>query len=337
VTAQELVQNKEFRALCRLHSSTYLSNQFGCGRTTILKARHIIEATESAGQRTPADLSDKAVNEFCWRDANRVIQDVQSLAKSASQSQDTARIDFSHLTEPMLVIPISDWHFGSYGSDYKTIEEDTDLILQTPGLYTCIIGDMLQMAIKMRNVLEMMDNALTPKLQIRYLESWLKEIEHKVLFSTWDNHAVMREEAVTGISHYAEIFSRRVIWFNGIGEPDILVGGETYRLVVSHRFRGNSILNPVHAQMRYLRMEGNDRELAIQGDTHVPGYMQYVEGGHVRTVINCGSHQTNSGFAKRHFSVKTWQVFPCFALHHDEHKIVPFWSVKDMLRAYKKA
>lgn len=338
---ETLAYNPDFRrAVAAGMSGRELSERFHVGLTTAKDARALVRQAEPVStvvEKAPDFETDKRADTFNWREACKAVRGMQDLAATASRSQDRGVIDFSHWERPLLVVPVSDWHFGSYGSDYKAIEEDTDLILNTPDLHICIIGDMLQMAIKMRNVLEMMDNALPPKLQFRFLESWLTEIQHKVLFSTWDNHSVMREEAVTGISHYAEIFSRKVIWFNGIGEPDVQVGKETYKLVVSHHFRGRSYLNPLHAQMRHLRMEAQEREIAIQGDTHIPGLMQYAESGKMRTVINCGSHQTNSGFAKRFFSLKTWQVFPCFALHHDAHKVVPFWSVADMLRAYGHA
>jgi diadenosine tetraphosphatase ApaH/serine/threonine PP2A family protein phosphatase len=88
--------------------------------------------------------------------------------------------------------------------------------------------------------------------------------------------------------------------------------------------------NPVHGQMRYMRMTANDREIAIAGDSHVPVILQYEEGGNQRTAINCGSIQ-NGGYGKRFFSLLNSPVFPCFRLSGKNHSIVSYWSVKESL------
>lgn len=592
---------------------------------------------------------------FHWRDATKVLKDLQSVNTKASWTQDRARFDFSNRTSPLLVLPISDWHFGSLGSDYALIEEFTDLILNTPDLYIGIAGDMQQMAIKMRGVLEVSDNALSPKMQNRFLESWLSDIESKVLWSTWDNHcflpgtevltkdgwldfrnltedsllaqftpngaidfsrplklwaddydgmmydfevynhrqvvtgnhhvvrrgddwkteakdigtlcsnelyldgmnadqtgidlsddwlelltwvcmdgstllnhkdkhnfrvqfklsrpdkienlqalltrmeipftikpatmsstnklqpyciriystwaariveltglglgkcfpesmrhmnrsqlgvvleaikqtdghldanliawsstcirnvdiiqqacvlngyrchyrkhtqelagfksrqplynvyikttnvdratpatiqsfqytgkvycatmpqgtlitryegkvafsgnSVERQENAVGFSTYADLFSRKVVHFNGIGHMEIVVGSETYRIATSHKFRGGRTeSNSLNGLMKYLRLTAPYMEMAIGGDTHVFGYAQYPEGGEIKTVLNCGTLQTNSGYAKRNCTLTTFPEFPCFMLRHDKHKIIMFPSIEDMMQ-----
>ena len=98
-------------------------------------------------------LSDKKEGtSFHWRDASHLVKHIQSVNISASWTQDRACFDFSARTSPLLVMPIADWHFGSLGSDYGLIESFTDMILSTPDLYLGIVGDMQQMAIKMRGV-----------------------------------------------------------------------------------------------------------------------------------------------------------------------------------------
>lgn len=591
---------------------------------------------------------------FHWRDASKILQDVQHLNTKASWTQDTAHFDFSHRTRPLMVLPIADWHFGSLGSDYRLIEQFTDTILNTPDLYIGIVGDMLQMSIKMRGILEISDNAISPKLQMRFLESWMSDIESKVLWSTWDNHCFLpgtealtqrgwidfqfledkdkiaqfdragnitfaspqkiwkddysgdmydfevynhrqvvtanhhvvrkgllwktpadqidalcsnelflegmsedqigvdyeddlirlimwtcmdgtvllnhkmkknyrvqfklsrpekiealcslldrmgvpytykpatlsssnkmqpyyiriystwakkiaaltglgpekkipfdfsrvnlrqleiiletleitdattcsnsiewttiskpnvdiiqqacvlngyrshyrpllnavggfpshalsyyvsikrknidrptpatiktfsyegkvycvtmplgtivtryegkvaftgnsqiREEDATGFSNYANIFSRKVTHFNGIGHMEIEVGGETYRIATSHKFRGGRTeTNCLNGLSKYLRLTAPYMEMAIGGDTHVCGYAQYPEGGEIKTVLNTGTLQTNSGYAKRYCTLTTLPEFPCFLLRHDRHRIVPFPSLEDML------
>ncbi len=276
---------------------------------------------------------DKKEGGFNWRDANKAIGSMQALKRESSTSQDESHIAFPDAARPMCVIAIADWHWGSWATSHEAIESITDEILSIPDLYIAILSDMEQMSIKMRSVLEVSDNVLPPKMQSLYTESWLAEVAPKVLFATWDNHSVLRNEAQSGYSRYADIMGRNVIYYNGIGHCTLQVGTQEYKIAASHFFRGRSMYNPLHSHLRYVRHEAPDREVIMAGDSHVPGIMQMIEGGMQRVAINTGSLQLNSGYAKRFFSLKTHPVFPCLEFDHAEHRITPFWSIRDWLRA----
>jgi hypothetical protein len=276
-------------------------------------------------------VTDKVTSDFNWRDANKVIATMQDLKTTARLSQDTADI-FIDTDKPICVFGLSDTHILSWGTDHTLFEQVTDEILNTDGLYVALLGDLEQMSIKLRGVLEVMDNMLPPELQHRYIESWLDEIKHKVLFATWDNHAVMREENASGYSRFADIMKRNVIYFNGIGHPNIRVGDQTYKFAVTHRFRGRSLYNPCHGSMMYLIREGYDREIAMAGDSHVPGLQIFTHGATTKMALNAGSIQTNSGYAKRFFSLSTHPEFPGAVLFPSEHRFAPVWNVQDWVK-----
>ena len=282
--------------------------------------------------------SDKKVGSFSWRHANTVLKQMQELKHGASWSQDEATIRFlEHVQEPICITGLSDLHMGSWAVDYDTIERVTDELLTTPGLYAILLGDEEQMGIKMRNVLEVSDNLLPPAMQHAYFASWLDEVQPKVLAGTWSNHAEMREESQAGYSMSAEIKKRRIVYHNGIGHPDIVVGSQTYQFAVSHVFRGKSMYNEVHGQRRYTRMEAPEREVVMAGDSHVPGIGIGWERGAKQIGMNGGTAQTNSGYAKRHFSLRTAEVWPCVMLFPDRHMAIPFWSVAEWLAATGKS
>ena len=282
----------------------------------------------------PADpdmWSDKKVGDFDWREANQVIQSMIDLKKRASFSQDEANIVID-TDEPIAVLALSDAHIGSWGTDHDLLEKITDEILNTPNLYVAILGDMEQMAIKTAHgILSLSDNLLPPELQHRYIESWLREIEHRVLFSTWDNHAVQREENASGYSRYADIMKRKVIWHAGIGHPNVTVGNETYLMAVSHRFRFRTYMNPVHGGMQYIRTEAPHREISLAGDSHVPGVTHWTLGDKEKLSLNCGSYQTNSGYGKRFFSLTTHPMMPVVVLFPDRHRFIGLPSVADWI------
>lgn len=276
-------------------------------------------------------LADKKIGDFNWRDANKVMAEMIGLKDAASFSQDYANISIDS-DKPVCVLSLSDTHIGSWSTDHSLFEQITDEILSTPNLYIALLGDFEQMAIKAsQGVLALSDNLLPPELQHRYIESWLGEVEHRVLFSTWDNHAVMREEAGSGFSQYANLMKRRVVWHSGIGHPNVKVGDETYRLAVSHRFRLRTHLNPVHGGMQYIRHEAPDREISIAGDSHTPGIAHWTLGDSEKLSLNCGSTQLNSGYGKRFFSLTTHPIFPVCVLWPDRHRFVGLPSVADYI------
>lgn len=275
--------------------------------------------------------SDKKLGSFEWEEWSFKLEEMQGLRKRASLSQDRATVELGDGTHPVAIVNFSDQHMGSWGCNYSLLRSLTHEIIDTPHLYIACLGDEGQYSIKLRSVLEVSDNIIPPEYQTKFVQDWFDHIWHKVAFATWDNHGVQRQEAQAGESSLKDIKSKRVVYFNGIGHIDLMVGDQIYKGCASHRFRGTSMLNPVHAIQRYMRMEGTDREFGMMGDTHTPGTAKYADGDKVRVAVNSGSLQQNSGYAKRFFSLTTHPVFPCIVFRHDRHEMVPFWSIKEAL------
>lgn len=277
--------------------------------------------------------SDKKIGKFHWKDAIEPLKDLKKVFDNGKSSQDYAHWRVKNAKADICVVVVGDLHAGSWATDYDLFIKITEEIINTPNLYVILVGDLLQMSIKLRGVLEVSDNALPPKWQLAFLESWLNDIKHKVICSTWDNHSVMREENATGYSRYADIFQRAVIYHDNIGHIDIQVNDQIYKVAAAHFFRGRTMYNPCHGQMRYMRMVSNDREICIAGDSHESGLVIYNEGGtKKRIAINCGSIQ-NGGYGKRLFSLVNNPDFPCIRLSHKEHLITPFYSIKEWLNS----
>lgn len=305
---------------------------------TIDRARHTIRVlTNTAGKKERGAkgnrfivTSDKKISNFNWRDPIEPLKALKKVFDNGKASQDFAKWSIKTDSD-ICVIVVGDLHAGSWATNYDQLVQITDEIINTPNLYVILVGDLLQMSIKLRGVLEVSDNALPPKWQLLWLESWLQDVKHKVICSTWDNHSVMREENATGYSRYADIFQRHVIYHDNIGHIDVFVNDNVYKVAAAHFFRGRTMYNPCHGQMRYMRMTANDREICIAGDSHEPGIVVYNEGGtKKRVAINCGSTQ-NGGYGKRFYSLINSPIFPCFALGGKERYITPYWSVKEWL------
>lgn len=295
-----------------------------------------IEPPEPPGPRSTPTLiqQDKKRGDVPWRDVLRSMTAQQEAKRARGWTQDRAnpRIDTDR---PICIVIISDTHIGSWATNYQLFETITQELLEIPDLFTILAGDLVNMAIKLRNVAEVHDDGLTPPEQLDVLEGWLAEIEHKVIAACWGNHEE-RGEVLAGSDAAARILSRKVVYHSGIGHIDLEVGAQTYKLAVSHHFQGRSIYSPVHGPQRYLVTQAPSREIAICGDSHVPGMMKFAMEDGPRLAINAGTIQTNSGYAKRYFSLTTHPVFPCLTLDPRDHLFTPYWSVREWL-ATKRA
>jgi hypothetical protein len=281
-------------------------------------------------------ISDNSLEgEFNWREWNNWIKDGQKLRRKSkgSLADDEATITIT-TDENVHFIVLGDSHIGAWSTDHEFFERITDEILSYPNLYVALMGDMAHMAIKLRNVVEVGDNLLPADLQLLYLSSWLMEIRERILFASWGNHEVERPESQAGLNPFGDIYRKAARhYFNGIGHLTINVNGIPYRIAASHHFRGRSIYSPVHGAQRYLTFEASDRDIAIAGDSHVPGYLKFPHGRDMKVALNCGSAQTMSGYAQRYFSLVTHPIFPVVTLDCKEKDFWAHMNIREWQRA----
>jgi len=317
--AQSLISNfDDFKDKEASSLSRYLRFLFDGSRGKYLEFENI---NKGLSNTSVAKSNKKEKGEVGWRELGNLIKKHQDIKNELSTSQKYLTWEAPNGDSPIVVMVVGDTQLGSFGTDYDLFEKLTDEIVNTPNLYVLLVGDILQLAIKMRGLAEVLDNAINPSMQYEWLESWVNEIKHKIIAATWCNHGATREENVMGFSLSGKIYGKHVPYFSGIGEIEMKVGKQTYMVAASHFFRGKSMYNKAHAPMRYMREKANHIEIAVQGDFHEPSILQQEYGGLWRTAIVCGSLQTNSSYANRFFSLRTLPNMPCFTLDRKEHII----------------
>jgi hypothetical protein len=280
-------------------------------------------------------ISDNATEpEMNWREWNVGIRNLQTLRKKARGSLDGEAEVYIEADAPVAFVVLGDSHIGAWSTNHELFESITDEILSVPNLYIVLMGDLAHMAVKLRGVTEVMDNILPPTEQLLYLNSWLKDVQERVLFATWGNHEVSRAEDQLGISPFSELYRKMCRhYFNGIGHITVRVNQHDYHIAASHHFMGRSIYNPCHGAQRYLERVGVDRDIAVAGDSHVPGVLKFTHGPMTKLAVNCGSAQTMSGYAARYFSLVTHPVFPVVCLDHESKRFWAHWSIAEWLAA----
>lgn len=279
----------------------------------------------------PVVTWDKKQGAFDWREANKAIGTMQAIRNESKRSQHEARVAVD-TDRDVPVICLSDTHIGAWSTDHDLLEQITNEILADDSLRIFLLGDLANAAIKMRGVAEVKDDILPPDLQLEYLRSWLNEISPRVLAACWGNHDAMREEDAVGYSGLAQLQAERTIYTSGIGHIDLTVGEAAHRVAISHRYRWRSQDNPCHGPMSYIRREAPDIDVAIAGDSHVPGVMEFSHAGRKRLAVNAGSTQAWSGYARRWFSLTTLAVFPVIVFDPERYAPRTYWSLEEYRR-----
>jgi hypothetical protein len=266
--------------------------------------------------------SNKKKADFSWREWADHAERTQELYRRASVTQKHAAIKLGDGKRPVCLLPFSDQHIGSRGTNYKIFRTMTEEILSTPDLYIAIMGDLAEFAIKLRSVAEVCAQIFGPDKQMEFVEDWFKEVNHKVAFVTWGNHEDERTEKQAGFGAMKWIMGKsdNAAYFDGIGHADVQVGRQVYKWAVTHKFRGSSFQNPCHAGMRYMRFQGVDREIAWMGDIHQPAFIHYYDGPVERVSGVAGTLNVDSLYAGRYFSIFTQPHFPCVVMDPDKHE-----------------
>ena len=279
----------------------------------------------------PAVIVDKKIGVTEWREWSDHLKRGQWLHEKASISQDACTIEIK-TDKPFIVYqPLSDLHLGSIGCNYEMLENFTDEILKRDNLYLSTHGDHIDGFFRFKNMLAVHQMKMTPEEQINFLESWVDEVKHKFLFSTWGNHEEMEEKA-TGMNTAKRVLGKRLVYFNGIGLARVIVNGIEYRIAATHKTRFNSAFNKTHGLKQLARRDIPDADIYLSGHTHDPSFEVSFERGLWQLFVVLGSFKTNDGYGKRYFSYHASQQMTAIVMNAREKEVVPFHNLNQALR-----
>jgi len=302
------------------------------GRIRIRLSRSGGNAAKKQKNKTFLNMikSDKKEGITDWKEFLAVAKEKNRLNKKSSWTQTEANITLNTKKDWIIIQPLSDTHIGSMGTDYKKFEEYTEFIKKNSQIYTCLLGDMTDHFVNFRNMAAVHGQVLSPQEQRNVFESWVTEIQDKILFATWCNHSEF-EEKQTGFNSIKYILERKAIYFNGIGVCNLKVNNNTYSFCATHKTRYFSSFNITHGLLQLARKDVQGKDIYIGADKHEPGLTQTPVGGKITTLIQLGTLKVDDTYSRRYFSFKTNPEMPCIAVSSKEKRIVPFTYLQDAI------
>lgn len=229
--------------------------------------------------------------------------------------------------KPIILQFIADMQFGGAYVDYELFEKYTDYIINTPDLYLAILGDELDSFLAgFFSAQPVHSQLFNPEQQQMFFGKWLESIEHKLMFSTWDNHSDMRYEKVLGWSPAAMLRAKYAPYFDGHSQIYLRVGKTEYKISAAHHFKAKSKFNPLHGAQSFARETVQDSDIYVGADQHQASIGHMALGGKDRIYIMTGSLQGSDktgmdDYTNRFFTPFSQKEMPCIVLHPDKREM----------------
>lgn len=286
---------------------------------------------------------DAKLPEFKWEEFYEVADRLSELENKAAPTINSAVV---HLPtdKPIALMHTADWHLCSRWMAYKTFRALLDLTLSVDRIYWATYGDEID-NFPMKWLPPAAQQVLTPKIQRRILRAIVERMTEKgkILWSFWGNHSF--EERDIGENLTEPIWMGKIPYFHGKGVIRLRIGkdfdtAEEYVIFGAHGFKGNSIYNPNHPQMRALLWEVPQADFVVMGDRHKYAYQEvphhenaYLAGLNQNRI----AHLVQIGTAKSgpdHYTIRGWSQghfeWPIFVLYPGEHKIKRVYEFGDL-------
>jgi hypothetical protein len=199
---------------------------------------------------------------------------------------------------PIGILHLGDPHVDDDGTDIAALEQHTDIVRETDGMFIANVGDTTNNWVGRLGMLYA--NQSTTAREAWALAEWLfKRMGDKCLYIVGGNHDawsgsgdplrwIARDATAAAISKSSEV---RIRLQFPVGR-DVTINAR-------HDFKGHSLYNPAHGAMKAL-LQGIRDDIAICGHKHTSGYgvVKNVDNGNVGHAIQVASYKLIDDYAK---------------------------------------
>jgi predicted phosphodiesterase len=255
----------------------------------------------------------KTKKEIDWRELLKVAQINQQVKKDLSDTQTAAEVTID-TDQPIIVTLQGDWHLGHGAVQYDLWARDIEKIIETPGVFMVDLGDSYNNMRSFKTLAAVLSQVLPPDVQAQMFKSIVDELtdKNKLIAKVDGNHDAEFDERVFGEQLQSYLMARmKAPRFPNRGLLTLNVGNAKWRMLLYHKSRFRSILNPVHGSLREYQMD-YPADIVAGGHDHVPAAsIQYSNlraanvgagfGGET-FLVKVGTYQNDtSGFGYRYF------------------------------------
>jgi len=236
--------------------------------------------------------------------------------------------------KPLTILLATDIHYGAVGTDYDLLQKHIDIVEHTPNTTLVTNGDHVDNFNTTGKWAEgMYENALPPQRQTAAFIERLRNLDSKKKLGvmSFGNHDMFGN--VAGYDWF-NTFARNLTApvFTSGGLLHILYGSQHYQLALTHRYWGNSKLNPSNVCKRFMEHEYPDADIIFLGHTHQSELLTFERGGKERIAVIGGTYKVEDDWARQHgIGGRSGQAGICVKLYPNERKMIGFKHIEDSL------
>jgi len=203
-------------------------------------------------------------------------------------------LDFNlSFKKPIGICFLFDQHLRAEGNDAAF--KDADTILETPGMYAVIGGDVIDNAIKFSPH----NSASTPSQEWQVFTDYARKLSKRLIVVVAGNHDLWSYDlaGIDATGWVARNVGARYARYAAYVSID--VSGTLYIVGVRHYYPGSGRNSPAAGAKRWIKESSRDIDVAVVGHRHTPGIEHFHWRNKWRSAIQAGTYQKTSDYAAR--------------------------------------
>jgi len=299
---------------------------------TIYSLKIIKPANSETEQQS--SIGETNLDNYSWKD-------IIVLAEKNKEMLNSVRNDKFEITKifdtdsNILILFSADWHMGANGTNYNALKNDMEKVIDTENVYIISVGDEIEnMNPTFGNKLPPSEQIIPRELENAFFKGLLTELinKNKILAACWGNHDAEFDERTIGYAVKRYLIDGSNIYLPYGGFVNLQLNDINYRFRMTHNYKGSSIYNPNHSNIRSLKeksivqiddniLQGIDADIQAHG--HIPAMQYYPFGNKHVILVKTGTYLEYNAFGARYFESVNGLNFPCFILNSKKKQIIP--------------
>ena len=242
-------------------------------------------------------ISRKPSADELWADVERL------------QGRDEAKVALRYSQEvvidddrPVLLVLLSDVHFGNAHTDYTQAKRDAELVRDTDGVYAAVLGDVVDNWITPTLAHIQREQPMTLVRELALAESWLCMMQDKLVAVVSGNHD-LRTYELAGLDLLAGMLAKvKTLYDQHEINFTLRVGGAVWRWKLRHQWGHRSQLNSSNPMEWDARHNDGTWDFAVGGHVHTPTllrpFIDHAHDGRKKAAIQLGSYSLDSPYGR---------------------------------------
>lgn len=202
---------------------------------------------------------------------------------------------------PVALTFAADLHIGNAGTNYNRIFSEARTVIETPGMYLALVGDLIDNYILPKLVHARSNTHLTITDEWVLLKKYLTLVAPKLVASVRGNHEKWTN-ILGGLDYFGDALAavkRSVIYDTDDALIELRVGAAKFPMRLRHVWRGSSIYNITHGIERASAFDGYPFAIGVGAHTHTSGVIRSFNcRGAEGYAVLCGTYKRFDEYAR---------------------------------------